>query len=227
MKVTIQNLTINIGHRTAEPTNLLESLLRNATLVSTCYEQAQDADQDESAEHNANEYATGETQHNPTRTNEETVAKAKPHIVEFLQPNEKFSQRTWSALHKAICGTHGVYTHLLAQALRELVADGVVQTKRRRSDGETLYSTSVGAYVAVPPRQDQHETETTEVPQMVGITVRDLVEFLKSDDRYEFRSFDAIKRHFEDVQSLLAIAQSTDDVIRRTRSDGTSVYKAA
>ena len=252
MKVTIQNLTINIGARTSEPSNLLESLLRNATLVSAYEGQSQDADQDESAEHDAQQDATGETQHNPTQTFEEMVAKAKPQIVEFLQPNEKFSQRTWSALHKAICGTHGVYTHVLAQALRELVAEGVVQTKRRRADGETLYSTNVGAYVAVPPRQAQPETgevaavqasssetpavaqtlSAPEAPHQPDLTVSELVEFLTSDDRYEFRTLDAIKRHFaghhsEDVLSLLAIAQSTDDVYKQTRADGTAIYMAA
>ena len=229
MKVSIQNLTINIGSRTAEPSNLLESLLRNATLVSS-YEEHIDihGHHDESAEQDA----TGETQHNPTQTLEEMVGKAKPQIVEFLQPNEKFSQRTWSALHKAICVDTDITTRVLAQALRELVAEGVVQTKRRRADGETLYSTNVGAYVAVPPRQAQPETETTDEPEMVSITDSDLVEFLKSDERYEFRTFDAIKRHFdswstEDVLSLLTIAQSTGDVFKKTRADGTAIYKAA
>lgn len=220
MKVTIQNLTINIGHRTAEPTNLLESLLRNATLVPF----------DDELEDNQDTTCETDTQQAPL-TQDELVERAKVQIVEFLQPTDQFSQRTWSTLHKAVSVNHGVTTGVLPLALSQLVSDGIVQTKRRRADGETLYSTSVGAYVAVPPRQDQPETETTEVPQMVCITVSDLVEFLKSDDRYEFRSFDAIRRHFdgwstEDVQSLLAIAQSTDDVIRRTRSDGTSVYKA-
>ena len=218
MKVTIQNLTINIGHRTAEPSNLLESLLRNATLVPL----------DDELEDKQDTTCETDTQQ-ASLTQDELVEQAKVQIVEFLQPTDQFSQRSWSALHKAVSVNHGVTTGVLALALSQLVSDGVVQTKRRRADGETLYSSNVGAYVAVPPRQP--ETETTDEPQMVGITVSDLVEFLKSDERYEFRTFDAIKRHIdgwstEDVQSLLAIAQSTDDVIRRTRSDGTSVYKA-
>lgn len=218
MKVTIQNLTINIGHRTAEPTNLLESLLRNATLVPL----------DDELEDNQDTTCETDTQQAPL-TQDELVERAKVQIVEFLQPSDQFSQRTWSALHKAVSVNHGVTTGVLAQALNQLVSDGIVHTKRRRADGETLYSTNVGAYVAVPPRQAQ--PETTDVPQKDGIAVSDLVEFLKSDDRYEFRTFDAIKRHFddwstEDLMSLLAIAQSTDDVIKKTRADGTSVYKA-
>lgn len=251
MKVSIQNLTINIGARTSEPSNLLESLLRNATLVSAYEGQSQDADQDESAEHDAQQDATGETQQ-AQLTQDELVEQAKAQIVEFLQPSEKFSSRTWSALHKAIAGNPGVTTAVLAQALNQLVSDGIVQTKRRRADGETLYSTNVGAYVAVPPRQAQPETgevaavqasssetpavaqtlSAPEAPHQPDLTVSELVEFLTSDDRYEFRTLDAIKRHFaghhsEDVLSLLAIAQSTDDVYKKTRADGTAIYKAA
>lgn len=60
-------------------------------------------------------------------------------VKEFLADTERFQYRTTSAINKAMTAK-GFNLMTVATALRALVEDGGVTTRRRRADGETLYS---------------------------------------------------------------------------------------
>ena len=130
----------------------------------------------------------------------------------------------------------------LYPALHELVEDNVVATKRRRSDGETLYEAIAQAYVDVPT-QPEPAAGTTNVTTgeavsaaetsapATTLTVDEIVEFLEGGE-YELRSLDAIHKAFgefnhNDIAATLQIAVGSGKVYTRRRSDGATLYGAA
>lgn len=219
LNITITNLTINVtaGQRRPAMSDLLESLLANLHIVP--------ADEN------------GKTDDAPAA---QTVDTLKGDLVAFLQPTERFSLRTLSAVQKAFPDRA---LGDLKTALTELVEDGVLATKRRRADGETLYEAIAQAYVDVPAQPeaaaDTTNVTTGEAPAaaetsapVAALTVDAVVEFLEDGD-YDLRSLSAIRKHFanhshNDIAAVLQIAVGSGKVYtRRRRFDGATLYGAA
>ena len=171
------------------------------------------------------------------------VDTLKGDLVAFLQPNEHFDLRTLAAIQKKFNSRTLSDLHT---ALHELVEDNVLYTKRRRSDGETLYGAIAQAYVDVPAQQGQQTepaADTTNVTTgeaasaaetsapATTLTVDEIVEFLECGE-YELRSLDAIRKAFgefnhNDIAATLQIAVGSGKVYTRRRSDGATLYGAA
>lgn len=221
--ITITNLTINIGggaQRSSTMSDLLASMISSAIISP--------------AEENGN---TGEE---PAEQAAQAVDTLKGDLVEFLQPDQ-YETRTLAAIQKAF-STRPLFE--IKAALHELIEENVVFTKRRRSDGETLYGANVQAYVDVAPQPDVVATQTatgeslsmtegtTAAQATPTLTVDALVDFLESDDRYSLRSESAIRKHFAgsshaDVSAVILMATSSDRVHKaRRRSDGAALFGA-
>lgn len=223
INITINNLTINVtaGQRRPAMSDLLESLLANLHIVP--------ADENGKPDEASTEQAAAPV-----------VDTLKGDLVAFLQPNDKFSLRTLTAIHKAFPDRA---LSDLNTALHELVEDNVIATKRRRSDGETMYEAIAQAYVDVPsrpePAADTTNETTDEAPSaaetsapVTTLTVDAVVGFLEGGDP-ELRTLDAIRKHFaehnhNDIAATLQIAVGSGKVYTRRRSsDGATLYGAA
>lgn len=236
LNITITNLTINVtaGQRRPAMSDLLESLLESLLANLHIVPADENGKTDEPSTEQTAAPADTEQAAAPV------VDTLKGDLVAFLQPNEHFELRTLAAIQKKF---NSRTLSDLKTALTELVEDGVLYTKRRRSDGETLYGAIAQAYVDVPaqpePAADTTNVTTGEAASAAEtsapattLTVDAIVEFLEAGD-YELRSLDAIRKAFgefnhNDIAAVLQIAVGSGKVYtRRRRSDGATLYGAA
>lgn len=138
MNFTINNLSIHVHAATdnaapAQPT-ILAAFLRALHEPSETEEGADLAPQEPDTEER---YAS------PTAPTAHPLAHDVPACVDaveaFLAPTERFQCRTMKAINKAMTAK-GFNLMTVATALHTMVEDDVVTTRRRRADGETLYS---------------------------------------------------------------------------------------
>lgn len=220
--ITINNLTINVNGAPDHQENPFEALLAGLAIHAVRADGNEDA----------------------SDLNKDEESTLKYDLVAFLQPNDKFTFRTLSAIAKQFSDYQLIE---LKTALDELVSEGAVATKRRRADGETLYVADVESYADVVGDQIRaaHAAEQAQPVPTPGNSANEppadrvappfntynVVDFLRSDERYEKRSMDAIKRHFsgtstEGVVGGISMMVSWGYIEESTRRDGTTMYRA-
>lgn len=194
MTITINNLTINVSGTPARQENPFEYLLAGLAIhaVGTPGDELDRSDLDK-----------------------EDADLIKYKLVEFLQPNRRFTLRTLLAIAREFSEYQLIE---IKEALDQLENEGAVSTKRRRADGETLYVADVESYADVVGDQIRaaHATEAAHAAEQAGpvptpgdsaneapvtpqypeMTIKEVQDFLDSDERYERRSLGAIQRHF-------------------------------
>lgn len=128
-------------------------------------------------------------------------------VLAFLNSDARYALRSASAVSEAFPGAE------VTALLQELVSAGKVSTKRRRSDGATLYQALVSSPVVA----------------VEWVTPEDIADFIDDSD-YSLLSRNAIAKHFADVSPDdldRALQDGVDDDIlytRRRRSDGATLY---
>lgn len=227
--ISINNLTINVNGAPARQ-NPLEALLAGLAIHAVRADGNEDA----------------------SDLNKDEESTLKYDLVAFLQPNDKFTFRTLSAIAKQFSDYQLIE---LKTALDELVSEGAVATKRRRADGETLYVADVESYADVvgdqiraahaaeaaaqaeqadpaPTHADTDTENEAPAPRPVPFLTREaIVSFLRSDERYERRSEGAVQRHFsdqpaDDVRRALANVESWGYIESHRGRDGVTYYSA-
>ena len=189
-KIHIQNLTINLSSGNAGVAMGLPHLL--GMILSRVAE-----DQADKAE------GTGETtgaaplpEDSPTAedgASREPLTLTGDDVLAFLRSDERYEYRTMQSVRDYF----GALADAAAEHLDRMVDDRMVTTKRRRSDGVTLYKAAPAAQVThLSPTMQIIEgaAETTLTPaELNAMNVRS---FLGSDPRYTQRSITAIAKHF-------------------------------
>ena len=135
MNFTINNLSIHVHAATdnaapAQPP-ILAAFLRAIHEPSETEEGADLAPQEPDAEERYAAPAVHPSAHD--------VPLCMGEVRTFLAPTERFQCRTMKAINKAMTAK-GFSLQTVATALHALVEDDVVTTRRRRADGETLYT---------------------------------------------------------------------------------------
>ena len=207
MTITINNLTINVTGVASEERPSPFSALLATVLTATPRDERHEA-----------QAAQADTQPTP-----EYPDLVKDALVAFLQPCSKFTFRTLSAIIKAFPAYQSVE---IKEALDQLVQKGAVTTRRRRADGETLYVANVESYVSAACDQEVAEPDDNRTLTNTGV-----IEFLRSDERYKWRSEAAIQRHFNgtDANSVAATLRamfSWGRINSHINRDGTLMYSA-
>lgn len=211
--IHIQNLTINLSNGGAAVglPGLLGMILSRAA--------------EDTPATGGNTEGTGET--SPTAADEFPQAD----VLGFLRSDERFEYRTEESIRKHF----GDQADVAMDVLDNLVDAGHVTTKRRRSDGVTLYkAVAEAAPVSQSPLAASlaAASASTTAPELTETNVRS---FLGSDERYTKRSLDAIAKHFGVIDSekpnlieMLNEMEVAGDIESSTRrSDGAILYQLA
>lgn len=156
-----------------------------------------------------------------------TSADARQSVLDFLVSDPRYTLRTFSSI---VEGTE-LPAEAVEDALGDLVEDGAVETKTRRSDGVKLYKRVV---VPVPGPVASEGTESRQPVPTAPASLADVIaSFLRGDSRYTSRSGGAIHKAFDqdhgfyNVENALAELVRDDRVkVTRRSSDGAALYEA-
>lgn len=150
-------------------------------------------------------------------------------VVAFLRSDTRFEYRTETAMFKHFAGDG----ESLLNILHALIVNGAVTTKRRRRDGETLFKAApvqAAAETTAAPVQAPAETTAAPVGNAGAVTGDEVLAFLTSDDRYEFRTGEAIDKHFDGRdgigEAVETLVNNGDVTVKHRRADGVALFKA-
>lgn len=156
-------------------------------------------------------------------------------VMEFMDSDPRYTVRSLSAI---LGHFPDVPVDVVHETLFALVADGALESVRRRRDGVLMYRKAAqGTSIFT---EDEDEDEERPVRALDGSIVTDagnlhddIVTFLGSDDRYTSRSFEAVTKHFstwpkDHLDEALSdlVVDGRVEVLHRVR-DNAPLYRLA
>lgn len=212
--INIDTLNLSVGPARPGISDVLAAMIGNAGITGMEVH-AERVDDEPRATNGAD---TSETE---AAAEQDTASPTRQDIIDFIQSDDRYTMRTLKSVMEHFGETRETYG-----LIQEMEADGTLERKVRRRDSAFLLKVTDNVVHAEPQAEPQPEQEAE-------VTHEDVLDFLKSDERYTMRTFNAIAKKFPHVHrdrlsDLLTDLTIDGDVQTRTRRrDGVTLYEAA